>query len=731
MKKVFLFIIFYCCLTAIYSQKTYYYSQGKKQFITKIGVAKKQQQELYSYKDENGSLIYLTNDLLMKPNETTNTNLHKILKHWNAIISEKKEFYYKIHVNDIENVIPLSNYLYENKIAVWAHPNFSVTVERCNDALYSQQYYLKNTGQNGSLVGMDLNIEKAWEITKGCENIVVAVIDDGVEDHEDLNDQNGNSRVLNGFTAFDETGNGRPDSDNDNHGIACAGIIGASHNNIGIKGIAPNVKILPICIKLGISPQTLDEMAEAFNWAWQNGADIISCSFGGSNINWDAVHNAIDNAKNNGRDNKGCVIVFAAGNGGENKIFNLAEKTIGVGAINNSGHLGKYSNGERYSNIGSGLDLVAFGGDWDSEGNKDIVTLDRDNGYRTNFGQTSAAAPQVAGIAALILSVNPELNRSSVENILFNTANDMGANGYDVAYGHGRPDAFRAVIEAIKTQNANCFNFQFGSLGDPIKEESKIKQIFTGTPGFGIAAAWYVCDRYVLEGELDFETDNIWYTGYGLSIGNPNSGYKYVEINKINGKTKFKTYFYKCLYPEMWIPTNPYNFSAKSFMYLPPNDLNVNEILNSGAHKDYRAYNSITFKPGFKAELGSSFTAKIESDCSENIVCEPFNSQNNLKSGKINKFVNTSNNHIVEDKTKIQLFPNPNKGHFNLTLHSNSETSDYEIEIISLSGKVLLKQKNKFNITYNIHIPVCYKGLYLVKITDEEKCYIEKIVITD
>lgn len=100
--------------------------------------------------------------------------------------------------------------------------------KRNSDTYYPQQYYLKNTGQFGGTPGIDINIENAWAITKGSASVTVAVIDDGLESHDDLEDASGNSRIIDGLTPFND-GDGTPYSSNDGHGIACAGILSATH----------------------------------------------------------------------------------------------------------------------------------------------------------------------------------------------------------------------------------------------------------------------------------------------------------------------------------------------------------------------------------------------------------------------------------------------------------------------------------------------------------------------
>jgi hypothetical protein len=145
------------------------------------------------------------------------------------------------------------------------------------------------------------------------------------------------------------------------------------------------------------------------------------------------------------------VIVFAAGNGGACVEYPARNpNVIAVGAIDNQGN--QYG----YSARGPELDLVAPSGN--SFGGIGVRTLDRmgiagdfAGNYRDNFDGTSAAAPVVAGVAALVLSVNPNMTQQQVRDILINTAIDMGANGFDNNFGNGRVNACAAVQAAMST----------------------------------------------------------------------------------------------------------------------------------------------------------------------------------------------------------------------------------------------------------------------------------------
>lgn len=337
---------------------------------------------------------------------------------------------------------------------------------KVTNTLYSSQYYLKNNS------GVDINVEPIWAVTNGSSDIIVAVIDQGVEhDHEDLV-----GHVLSGYTIRNNTGYGEPQNDNafdkKAHGTACAGIIAASNNTIGIRGIASNVNILPIIIcpdypidfdHLGFGTNT--EIADAIYWAFHDGnADVISCSCRFPECN--DIEYAVNETTYHGRNLKGCVFVASSGN---TFLFNnlspvdfpaSLDEVLAVGAVQQNGSIWSYSK------RGNKLNLVAPSGLTDLQG--DIVTTDLMNskGYNTNgnyvdcFGGTSAACPQVAGVAALMLSVNPNLSRANVCSILQSTATDLGTVGFDTIYGYGLVNASKAVVAAFGGFPGTYYNGQ-------------------------------------------------------------------------------------------------------------------------------------------------------------------------------------------------------------------------------------------------------------------------------
>ena len=304
-------------------------------------------------------------------------------------------------------MLEYSNRIYESGLVIYCHPNFIAPIEVTTDPLYGDQYYLNNTGQFGGTIGIDINAPEAWGITTGSSAIRVAVIDDGVETHDELT-----GRVLQGFTPQTSANNpnthGAPNAndppvtiypyDSDGpfgHGECCTGIIAASHNNLGIRGIAPNVQIVPVNIfndwhinytfwngqmnQYIQFSEDANDCADAIDWAWDDGnADILSNSWGyGGTTNPDDVPDAdniieaIGRARTQGRNGLGSVVIFSSGNSNEGfpgVIFpNNVDGVITVGSIDNNGNIWNYSS------RGPEMDLVAPSGGISG----DVRTIDR------------------------------------------------------------------------------------------------------------------------------------------------------------------------------------------------------------------------------------------------------------------------------------------------------------------------------------------------------------------
>ena len=445
--------------------------------------------------EDGDSRIWLRNEVMVKFREGYDTSdIRTILSNYNFISIEKEsstEYNFLCRTED--DVVSLSNAIYESNLAEYSTPDFYGNYQlSTNDPLFTYQYYLRNDGQvipnmilsnEHGLAGMDIKAEPAWNFLELVNNntgneIRVAVLDDGVGRHEDLKKENGQNRVVTGYTP--NRGDCGSPTKLSKHGQTCAGIIAASHNNIGIAGVAPNSLIVPIRIfKINHDEETMYDipmlpfsykaMAKAVKHAWDNlDADILNFSNGEystfSEMN-DKYRISIERAFSKGRSDKGCVIVAATGNDYSNELVHIPAShpnVIAVGALDKQGCRGNYSN---YSND---MSVVAFGGKTGSLYNFcDIRTTDRmgnkgyvDGNYFDYFGMTSAAAPMVSGVASLMLSVNPNLTSNQVKNIIENTAQKL--NGYQFEpvssshpngtwneeVGYGLVDAHKAVVYA-------------------------------------------------------------------------------------------------------------------------------------------------------------------------------------------------------------------------------------------------------------------------------------------
>ena len=401
------------------------------------------------YKHE-GRPVYTTDQIAVKPKR--GVTLSQVVERYKGELTQIEAPYlngaYLLRVRTISLLFDIANQIHDSGLVEWSEPNMisSFELNQINDPLFPQQFYL-NQANN-----VDINAPEAWQISAGCANlnIRVAVFDQGVEaNHEDMG-----IRVVNGFDARNANNPGRPLEAGSAHGQACAGIIGATHNTLGIRGIAPETQIVPVRI-FGPARYSNEEVAAAINWAWnpsQGNADVLSNSWSGGAPN-NLITDAINAARTQGRVRNGvalgCAVVFSTGNLGS--VVNYPSRlpgVISVGAIDPNGAL------QGYSNRGPEMFLVAPSGAVGGGGN--VTTTDRmgTNGYNqdtqghyTNtFGGTSAAAPQVAGAIALMLGVNPNLSEPQIRTILSETATDMGAAGFDNSFGHGRLNAQAALL---------------------------------------------------------------------------------------------------------------------------------------------------------------------------------------------------------------------------------------------------------------------------------------------
>lgn len=342
----------------------------------------------------------------------------------------------------------------------YVEPNYIISlnatrVQAPTDALFNKQWGLVNTGKNSGgifssgLKGEDVNISKAWDITMGSSGeatIKIAVIDTGVDyNHPDLKGQIDINEVeLNGKEGADDDQNGLVDDiygydfankdgspmDGNGHGTHCAGVIGASHNTIGIAGVMKNVKILPIKF-LGDngSGETIDAIS-AIDYAIKRGVHVMSNSWGGGEKE-QSLLDAITAAEA-----AGITFVAAAGNDSSDNDRRASypanydvSNVISVGSFTANGARSSFSNyGTKSVHVtapGSAI-LSTFKG-----------------GYQ-NLSGTSMAAPHVSGIVGLLLSHDPTLSPAQIKERLIKTSTKT-SKLQSASVSGGRVDAFRAL----------------------------------------------------------------------------------------------------------------------------------------------------------------------------------------------------------------------------------------------------------------------------------------------
>ncbi|MGZ3774789.1 MAG: S8 family serine peptidase [Pseudobdellovibrionaceae bacterium] len=319
----------------------------------------------------------------------------------------------------------------------YVEPNYIYSIDHAglntevtpNDPSFKDQWSLFNDGRanskgNSGLAGVDIDAKKAWAIQTGSRDIIVGVLDTGVNfNDENLKDNMWTNYVeQNGLTGIDDDKNGYIDDihginlinksgnpiDDNGHGSHCAGVIGARGNDgIGMTGINWNVRIMAIKFLDAKGAGSISSVTEGIAYAIKNKVQILSNSYSGP-LPSETVKNAISKANK-----AGILFVAAAGNSTSNNDLNPVypanyeiENVVSVAAIGNTGNLSSFSNfGRKTVHVGApGENILS-------------VTL---NGLNTMSG-TSMATPHVAGIAALVLAQEKNLKPKELKSRIMNT----------------------------------------------------------------------------------------------------------------------------------------------------------------------------------------------------------------------------------------------------------------------------------------------------------------------
>jgi thermitase len=469
MKKIFLFI---CILLHYVSFAQTIEKNNKNRLIVKfkssIGVE-------YSIPKSDKKFNHEKLDHINKKN-----NVQSIILSGN----KKKKDTYILNFDSNQDIHHLIKQYNNLNLFEYVEPDFigvgggkkSALQDTPNDTYFSRQFGLYNDGtfsQSPATNDADIDMELGWDIEKGDESIIVAILDSGIKlEHPEFNGRlwinsnetiNGidddNNGYIDDINGWDFANNDNNPTDDHGHGTNVTGIIGAnSNNNRGYSGVDHNCKLMIGKILDQNNSGYYSWWTDAIYYAVDNGAKIINMSVGGSGYS-SSMKDAIDYAYNNG-----VTVVACMMNENNNTTFYPAgyQNTIAVGSTNPNDERSTpfFWSPTSGSNYGNHIDVVApgnyiYGLDYQSNTN-----------YNSYWGGTSQAAPIVAGISSLLLAQDPNRTPDDIRSILRNTAEDQVGNasedivGYDNYYGYGRVNAYQALLQSSLSTDefANTIN---------------------------------------------------------------------------------------------------------------------------------------------------------------------------------------------------------------------------------------------------------------------------------
>lgn len=465
---------------------------------------------VYQMDQSPGTLLYPTDQITLQFAESTAAErMHQIaaavgLRILKLVAGIPKAFVFQVTASATANPLKLANQLIQHPEILLAEPNVAVLRQPCyrpRESDYPQQWYLNHEGGENLVAGSHIFAEAAWNLSKGKRLVTVAVVDDGVDlNHPDLQSE---GKIV-APVALPQGGVSLQQRGTD-HGTACARLITADETGKGMIGVAPGCALMPISIGEFIDDQTVEQFCE---WAIEKGADVVYCGWSAAAVYFPLSLRqrvALTQAATQGRDGRGCVVVFSAGNanrpvdgivheqGWPNQLlqgethwlngFALHPDVITVAACTS---LNRKS---ASSNWGNSISVTAPGGHatpiyfaqqlgtlatapvcptqpgrpihLSAIGQSPASNPASGPANTTTLGDTSAAAAIVAGVAALILSVNPDLTALQVRQILEQTADKIidsepdaqlglqlgpyDANRYSAWFGYGKVNAVKAL----------------------------------------------------------------------------------------------------------------------------------------------------------------------------------------------------------------------------------------------------------------------------------------------
>ena len=281
-----------------------------------------------------------------------------------------------------------------------------------NDPSYASQWHLSK-----------VSAPQGWDITTGSSVVDIAIVDSGVDPtHPDLA-----GKLLPGYNFL----NGTTDThDVLGHGTAVAGTAAAiSNNSVGVSGLAWNNPIMPLVVLDATDYASYSNIASAIIYAADRGVRVINVSIGGSSAS-STLQNAVNYAWS-----KGSLVFASAMNNGTSTPYYPAACTNAIAVASTDAN----DNRSSFSSYGNWITISAPG--------SYIYTTNRGGGYGAWNG-TSFSSPLTAGLAALILSVNPALTNQQVKEIMLQNADDLGTAGFDQYFGNGRINVAKSLLAA-------------------------------------------------------------------------------------------------------------------------------------------------------------------------------------------------------------------------------------------------------------------------------------------
>ena len=382
------------------------------------------------------------------------------------------------------DALTMSRRYHEYEGSRYAHPNFWLFHETFqttpNDPLYANQWHHDNGGGGPAVSDADVDTNWAWDITTGDPGTLIAIADSGIDlDHEDLTaniytnpgeiagngvDDDSNNYVddVNGWDFISGDNNPNPSNAGESHGTSVSGVAAArGDNSLGVSGSCPECTILPLRLCCTSSSQTY---IDAFGYAATIGAEIMNNSWGhksSSSTVPTAIKTAIDTAAS-----AGVMIFFAGGNGNTAGWCGKSYPSIDASVVAVSSTT-NWDQKVVKAAFGNCIDIMApshrgYAATDPYTGSLNVTTADRtgaagynnaspppipclteptDTNYTNCFGGTSSASPLTAGVAGLVLSANPSLNRSQAQRLLQDTADktEPGLAEYSTSIGYSAP----------------------------------------------------------------------------------------------------------------------------------------------------------------------------------------------------------------------------------------------------------------------------------------------------